>query len=101
MALEAVKTGEADCAISAGNTGALMAMAKICLRTMVQIERPALAASWPTIRGESIVRDVEKSIGPEAPQRVDVAVMGAAVSHMLFDSDGAEVRHSREMVWVE
>jgi homoserine O-succinyltransferase len=56
-ALEAVKKGEADAALSAGNTGALMAMSKFCLRTMAGIERPALAAIWPTLRGESVVLD--------------------------------------------
>src|SRR5690606_20087151 len=45
-AIEAVKTGEADACISAGNTGALMAMSKFCLRTMADIERPAIAAIW-------------------------------------------------------
>jgi glycerol-3-phosphate acyltransferase PlsX len=85
MALEAVKSGEADCAVSAGNTGALMAMAKICLRTMPQIERPALAAIWPTIRGESIVLDVGATIGADAQHLADLAVMGAAMAHILFD----------------
>ena len=54
-AIEAVKVGEADVAISAGNTGALMAMAKFCLRGATEIERPAIAAVWPTLRGESVV----------------------------------------------
>jgi glycerol-3-phosphate acyltransferase PlsX len=85
MALEAVKIGQADCAVSAGNTGALMAMAKICLRTMPQIERPALAAIWPTIRGESIVLDVGATIGADAQHLADLAVMGAAMAHILFD----------------
>ena len=47
-AIEAVKAGEADVCISAGNTGALMAMSKFCLRTMASIDRPAIAAIWPT-----------------------------------------------------
>lgn len=51
--IEAVKTGDADVVVSAGNTGALMAMAKFCLRTMANIERPAIAAIWPTLRGEA------------------------------------------------
>ena len=50
QAIEAVKVGQADVCISAGNTGALMAMSKFCLRTMANIERPAIAAIWPTIR---------------------------------------------------
>ena len=65
-AIEAVKKGEADCAVSAGNTGALMAMSKVCLRTMPQIDRPALAAIWPTLRGRSIVLDVGATIGAAA-----------------------------------
>ncbi|PLS69851.1 phosphate acyltransferase, partial [Salmonella enterica subsp. enterica serovar Typhimurium] len=48
MAIDAVKQGEADVAVSAGNTGALMAMARFCLRTLPGIDRPAIAAVWPT-----------------------------------------------------
>ena len=57
-AIQAVRDGEADAAVSAGNTGALMAMSKLCLKTMAPIERPAIAAMWPTLRGESVVLDV-------------------------------------------
>src|SRR5690606_269862 len=57
-AIEAVKNGEADVCVSAGNTGALMAMAKVCLKTLGPIERPAIAAIWPTIKSECIVLDV-------------------------------------------
>ncbi|MCT8999048.1 phosphate acyltransferase PlsX [Chelativorans intermedius] len=84
-AIEAVKTGEADACISAGNTGALMAMSKFCLRTMADIERPAIAAIWPTIRGESIVLDVGATIGADAQQLVDFAILGAAMANALFD----------------
>ena len=84
-AIEAVKRGEADCAVSAGNTGALMAMAKICLHMLPLIERPALAAMWPTMRGESIVLDVGASIGADAQHLVDLAVMGAAMARIVFD----------------
>lgn len=84
-ALEAVKAGEADACISAGNTGALMAMAKFCLRTMADIERPAIAAIWPTMRGESIVLDVGATIGADAQQLVDFAILGAAMANAVFD----------------
>ena len=87
QAIEAVKTGEADCAISAGNTGALMAMAKFCLHTMAAIERPAIAALWPTLRGESIVLDVGATIGGDEQHLVDLAVMGAAMARIVFDID--------------
>ena len=86
-AIEAVKTGEADVAVSAGNTGALMAMAKFCLRTMANIERPAIAAIWPTLRGESVVLDVGATIGADSQQLIDFAVMGAAMSRALFGTE--------------
>jgi phosphate acyltransferase len=87
QAIEAVKTGAADCAVSAGNTGALMAMAKFCLHTMAPIERPAIAALWPTLRGESIVLDVGATIGGDEQHLVDLAVMGAALARIVFDID--------------
>ena len=76
--IQAVRDGEAGAAVSAGNTGALMAMAKFCLKPLPGIERPAIAAIWPTLRGESIVLDVGATIGADAPLLVDFAVMGAA-----------------------
>ncbi|PWW03437.1 phosphate:acyl-[acyl carrier protein] acyltransferase [Hoeflea marina] len=84
-AIEAVKTGDADVCVSAGNTGALMAMSKFCLRTMANIERPAIAAIWPTMRGESIVLDVGATVGSDAQQLFDFAVMGAAMARSLFE----------------
>ncbi|ANL40015.1 UNVERIFIED_ORG: glycerol-3-phosphate acyltransferase PlsX [Rhizobium esperanzae] len=83
--IEAVKTGDADVAVSAGNTGALMAMAKFCLRTMANIERPAIAAIWPTLKGESIVLDVGATIGADAQQLMDFALMGGAMARALFE----------------
>jgi glycerol-3-phosphate acyltransferase PlsX len=85
IAIDAVKKGEADVAVSAGNTGALMAMARFNLKMMAQIERPAIAALWPTLRGESIVLDVGASIGADAQHLVDLAAMGSAMAQVLFD----------------
>lgn len=82
--IEAVKTGEAAVAVSAGNTGALMAMSKFCLRTMANIERPAIAAIWPTSRGESVVLDVGATIGADAQQLIDFAILGGAMARALF-----------------
>jgi phosphate acyltransferase len=89
--IEAVKSGAADCAVSAGNTGALMAMAKFCLHTMAPIERPAIAAMWPTLRGESIVLDVGATIGGDAQHLVDLAVMGAAMARIVLHIDSPTV----------
>jgi glycerol-3-phosphate acyltransferase PlsX len=87
LAIEAVKKKEADIIVSAGNTGALMAMSKFELKTLAGIDRPAIAALWPTVRGESIVLDVGASIGADAEHLVDLAVMGAATARILFGLD--------------
>jgi len=84
-AIDAVHVGDADCAVSAGNTGALMAMAKVNLKTMAGIDRPAIACLWPTAKGESVVLDVGASIGASAQHLVDMAVMGAAMARIVFD----------------
>jgi phosphate acyltransferase len=84
LAIDAVRKGEADAVVSAGNTGALMAMAKFNLRTMARIERPAIAALWPTLKGYSIVLDLGASIGADAAHLVDLAAMGGAMARVLF-----------------
>jgi glycerol-3-phosphate acyltransferase PlsX len=88
LALDAVKRGEADVAISAGNTGALMAMAKFNLKTLPGIDRPAIAGLWPTLKGECIVLDLGASIGADAEHLLNLAVMGSAMARVLFHLDG-------------
>jgi glycerol-3-phosphate acyltransferase PlsX len=91
LTIDAVKKGEADAAISAGNTGALMAMAKFNLRMMAGIERPAIAAIWPTLKGESIVLDLGASIGADTEHLLDMAVMGSAMARVLLGLDRPKV----------
>ncbi len=86
-ALESVKNGEADAAISGGNTGALMAMATFCLRPMEGISRPAIAAIWPTQRADIVVLDVGATVGGDAQQLVDFSILGAALARALFDQE--------------
>jgi glycerol-3-phosphate acyltransferase PlsX len=85
LAIDAVKKGEADVAISAGNTGALVAMARFCLRMLSGIDRPALAGIWPTARGESVVLDLGATIGGDAHHLVALALMGSAMASVLFN----------------
>jgi glycerol-3-phosphate acyltransferase PlsX len=85
LALDAVKQGQADAAVSAGNTGALMAMSRLSLRMLPGIDRPAISAVWPTMRGESVVLDVGASIGGDARHLATLAVMGSAMARVLFD----------------
>jgi len=84
LSLEAVRDGRADAAVSAGNTGALVAMAKFCLKTIHGVDRPAIAAIWPTIESECIVLDVGANVGADARQLVEFALMGAAMARALF-----------------
>jgi glycerol-3-phosphate acyltransferase PlsX len=84
LSIEAVHKGEADFMVSAGNTGALMAMAKLVLTTMPGIERPAIAGMWPTLGGPCIVLDLGANIGATARQLADFALMGAAMARAVL-----------------
>ena len=77
-AVEAVRAGEAHGAISAGNTGALMAISRLLLRMTANLDRPALVAGWPTLRGTTSVLDVGANIFCDAERLVEFAIMGAA-----------------------
>jgi glycerol-3-phosphate acyltransferase PlsX len=90
-ALQSVKDGAADVAISGGNTGALMAMATFCLRPIEGIARPAIAAIWPTLRSDIVVLDVGATIDDDAGQLVDFAILGAALARALFDQESPTI----------
>lgn len=93
LAINAVKAGEAAAAVSAGNTGALMAMAKLALRTMPGIDRPALAALLPTLTDTDVVMlDLGANTECDARNLVQFAVMGAAYSRILYNFEKPRVR---------
>lgn len=77
-AVEAVKEGRADASVSAGNTGALMAISMLQLRKMEGVHRPAMTALWPTLRGRTVVLDVGANVEADAEQLVTFAIMGEA-----------------------
>jgi glycerol-3-phosphate acyltransferase PlsX len=77
-AVQAVKDGEALAAVSAGNTGALMAISKLILRMSADLDRPAIVASWPGVKGHTTVLDVGANIECDAERLVDFAIMGEA-----------------------
>ena len=92
MAIDLVKQGRAAAAVSAGNTGALMAMAKLSLRTMPGIDRPALAAPLPTLGDNDVVMlDLGANTECDARNLVQFAVMGAAYARIVFDLDRPRV----------
>jgi glycerol-3-phosphate acyltransferase PlsX len=77
LAINAVGKGEAASAVSAGNTGALMAMAKFVLKTLPGIDRPAIASMLPTRVGESVMLDLGANVECDAENLVQFALMGA------------------------
>jgi len=93
LAIDAVKKGEAGAAVSGGNTGALMAMAKLSLRTMPGIDRPALAALLPTL-GETdmVMLDLGANTDCDARNLVQFAIMGAAYSRIATGLPEPRVR---------
>ncbi|MEM6267410.1 MAG: phosphate acyltransferase PlsX, partial [Pseudomonadota bacterium] len=93
LAVNAVKQGEAGAAVSAGNTGALMAMSKLALRTMPGIDRPALAALLPTLEPHDVVMlDLGANTEADARNLVQFAVMGAAYSRIVNGFERPSVR---------
>ncbi len=93
LAINAVKTGDAGAAVSAGNTGALMAMAKLALRTMPGIDRPALSALLPTLGDNDLVMlDLGANTECDARNLVQFAIMGAAYSRIVTGQEAPRVR---------
>lgn len=86
-AIDAVKQGQAHAAVSAGNTGGLMAISKLLLRMAAPgLERPAIVASWPTLRGITAVLDVGANVTSDAAQLVEFAIMGEAFHQAVHGS---------------
>ncbi|MEM5517552.1 phosphate acyltransferase PlsX [Henriciella sp. AS95] len=85
--IESVKTGEAHAGVSAGNTGALMAMSMMSLRKMPGVHRPGMTAVWPTLKGRSVVLDVGANLDADAEQLVEFAVMGESYARAVFGKE--------------
>lgn len=93
LAIEAVKSGDCGAAVSAGNTGALMAMGKLALRTMPGIDRPALAGLMPTLGDNDVVMlDLGANTDCDARNLIQFAIMGAAYSRIVTGKDAPRVR---------
>jgi len=84
LAIDSVQDGRAAGVVSAGNTGALMAMSKFVLKTLPGVNRPAMAAFFPTLRGESLMLDLGANLVCDARNLVDFAVMGNAFARTVL-----------------
>jgi glycerol-3-phosphate acyltransferase PlsX len=84
LAIDAVAAGEAQGVVSAGNTGALMATAKVVFKTLPGIDRPAIASFFPTLRGESVMLDLGANIECDAENLVQFAIMGSVFAKAVL-----------------
>lgn len=91
LACEAVRDGAAQAAVSAGNTGALMAIAMLLLRTAPGIDRPAIGSFLPTVNGESVMLDLGANIGCDGRHLVQFAFMGAAFARLSLGLERPKV----------
>jgi len=84
LSIESVKEGKSCAIVSAGNTGALMAMSKLVLRTLPGISRPAIAALFPTMRGECVMLDLGANVESDAQDLYRFAIMGDAFARAVL-----------------
>lgn len=84
LAIDSVADGRAACVVSAGNTGALMAMAKFVLKTVPGVSRPAIASFFPTLKGESVMLDLGANTDCSPDNLVEFAVMGSVFARQVL-----------------
>ncbi len=91
LAIESVKKKESDIVISAGNTGALLVIAKLNLKMIESIDKPALSALWPNKKGMSVVLDLGANIECSTKNLVDFSIMGASLYKSLYPTENPNV----------
>lgn len=87
LAIDAVKEKKADCVVSGGNTGALMAMAKMVLKCLPGIERPAIASLLPTVKREVVVLDLGANLECDSQMLVQFAILGSVYARVVRGHD--------------
>ncbi len=91
LSIDSVKNKESDIVISAGNTGALLVIAKLNLKMIENIDKPALSALWPNKKGMSVVLDLGANIECSAKNLLDFSIMGASLYKSLYPEDVPKV----------
>ena len=91
LSIESVKKKESDIVISAGNTGALLVIAKLNLKMIENIDKPALSALWPNKKGMSVVLDLGANIECSSKNLVDFSIMGASLYKSLYPDESPNV----------
>ena len=91
LAVQSVKNKNSDIVISAGNTAALLVIAKLNLKMIENIDKPALSALWPNKKGMSVVLDLGANIECNDKNLIDFAIMGSSIFKALFPNEDAKV----------
>jgi glycerol-3-phosphate acyltransferase PlsX len=91
LSIESVKNKESDIVISAGNTGALLVIAKLNLKMIENIDKPALSALWPNKKGMSVVLDLGANIDCSSKNLIDFSIMGASLYKSLYPQEKPNV----------
>ena len=91
LAIQSVKEKKSDVVISAGNTGALLVIAKLNLKMIENIDKPALSALWPNKKGMSVVLDLGANIECSPKNLIDFSIMGSSLFRSLYPHDNAKV----------
>jgi len=91
LAIESIKNKSSDIIISAGNTGALLVIAKLNLKMIENIDKPALSGLWPSKKGMSVVLDLGANIDCNEKNFIDFAIMGSSLLKSLFPEEKANV----------
>ena len=91
LSIESVKKKETDIVISAGNTGALLVLAKLNLKMIENIDKPALSALWPNKTGMSVVLDLGANIECSSKNLIDFSIMGASLYKSLYPTENPKV----------
>ena len=82
--VQSVVSGESDALLSCGNTGALMALSLLYIKTINEIKRPSIASIWPNLKGESIILDLGANTKNDPRYLLDNAILGASLASILF-----------------
>ena len=91
LAIDSVKNKSSDIVISAGNTGALLVIAKLNLKMIENIDKPALSGLWPSKKGMSVVLDLGANIDCSDKNLIDFAIMGSSLFKSLFPEEKSKV----------
>ena len=91
LSIESLKQNESDAIVSAGNTGALFVIAKLNLKMIEKIDKPALSALWPNKNGMNVVLDLGANVECNEKNLIDFSLMGSALHKSLFENEDPKV----------